>query len=243
MGFIDWLGATSKRVLTAAMQHKLVLLLACTTAGSLLALAYMHAARGEAWPGAGGMAGQREGAQTTEARLEALERRQAEQFEALNRQLALLSRGGGVAPSPERERTRQARREHQRRMREDPAYELKVLQDRLADLQSKYAAEPVDQRWSAEARTLVDDALGSAVSRAGAKLSREQTDCRGQTCRIQLDVPLSSSYEDIATYLMSDLAELLPNAQFVVMPPRDGIRTVNIFARRSSGARTVAGDG
>lgn len=243
-GYVDRVCASVTRAAAVVMRRRLPLvLLACGLTGFGVILVHLQAREGAPWLAVGAWGDQDPGRRTIEARLDALERRQAEQFDALSRQLAALSAGNPAKLSPERERARQERREHLRRMRDDPAYELKVLQERLAGLQAGYAAEAVDHRWSSEARTLVADALHSAISRTGAKLDREQTDCRSQTCRIQLDIPVSYSYEDVATYLMTDLAELLPSAQFVVMPPRDGIRSVNIFASRASGAPTAADGG
>lgn len=173
----------------------------------------------------------------------AIEKRQSEQFSQISRQLAVLSqRGSKRPPSPEQLLERERRREHERRMKQDPAYVRKVQEQRLAGLQQQFSSEPVDHRWSTETRSFASETLLAAASRAGAKLKRTELDCRSSTCRITLDVPAEYVYEDVITYLMTDLAEVLPNAQLVVMPLDKGVRTVNIFARKPiTGARPPEG--
>lgn len=170
-----------------------------------------------------------------EARLDALERRQSEQFNQISRQLAALSmRGSQRKPSPEQIQARERQQAHLRRLQEDPAYARQVQENRLADLLQQFDNEPKDHRWSTEARTLTGEALASAAVQAGMKLRSSEVDCRSTSCRISLEVGAEYVYEDLLTYLMTDLAELLPGAQLVVMPPANGVRKVNIFAHKAT---------
>lgn len=167
-------------------------------------------------------------------RLDAMEARQAEQMDRISRQLAAL--GGRPPPTPGQLRAREKQREHLRRVREDPAYARQVQAQRLADLQRQFDSEPMDHRWSVEARSMTTEAMAAAAARAGAKIENSRVDCRSATCRIDMDVPAGHSYEDVLTYLMTDLAELLPHARLVVMPPSNGIQRVHVFADKSRAA-------
>lgn len=172
-------------------------------------------------------------ATTVDARLDRLERMQAEQFAQLSRQLENLSAGGVRGkPTPEQRQREQERSEHSRRMREDPSYERQVLEQRLAGLNQEFVKETVDHRWAMETDAFASDALASAARRVGITLAKSEVDCRSTTCRIRIDVDQRHNYEDIATYLMTDLAESLPNASYVVMPLENGKRAVNIYARK-----------
>lgn len=167
-----------------------------------------------------------------EARIEAMEKRQAEQFEEIARRLSIGPGDAGRALSPEQARREAERREHKQRMREDPAYALQVQEKRLAGLHQKFTDEPVEQRWSTETRSFTNEALVSAAVQAGAKLEDAEVDCRSQTCRIAFALDTKHAYDDVLTYLMTDLAEVLPGAELVVMPPVNGVRKVNIYARK-----------
>lgn len=173
------------------------------------------------------------GAGTVDARLDRLERMQAKQFAQLSRQLETLSASGVRGnPTPEQRQREQERNEHSRRIRDDPAYERQVIEQRLASLNQEFVKETVDHRWAMETDAFASDALASAARRVGATLAKSEIDCRSTTCRIRIDVDQRHNYEDIATYLMTDLAESLPNARYVVMPLENGKRTVNIYARK-----------
>lgn len=155
------------------------------------------------------------------------------QLAQLSNQLAALSTSSAhPAATPEQIRRKIEKREHSRRMQEDPAYERQVLEQRLASLNQQFVSEPIDHRWTTETRAFTADALAAAAQRAGANVASSEIDCRSTTCRIKIDVDRQHSYDDVVTYLMTDLAETLPNARYVVMPPKSGIRSVNIFARR-----------
>lgn len=155
------------------------------------------------------------------------------QLARLSQQLAVLSANSvHTAPTPEQLQRKAEEREHSRRMQEDPAYERQVLERRYASLYQEFMSEPIDHRWTMETSAFTADALASAAQRAGAKVASNEIDCRSATCRIRIDVDSRHAYDDVVTYLMTDLAETLPNASYVVMPPDSGIRSVNIFARR-----------
>lgn len=172
---------------------------------------------------------------TVDARLDRLERMQAEQFAQLSRQLENLSAGGIRRNlTPEQRQREQERNEHSRRIRDDPTYERQVMEQRLASLNQEFVKERVDHRWAMETGAFASDALASAARRVGATLAKSEIDCRSTTCRIRIDVDQKHNYEDIATYLMTDLAESLPNARYVVMPLENGKRAVNIYARKPS---------
>ena len=173
-------------------------------------------------------------ADALEARMALLESRQAEQFAQIDARLSALA-GSRMALSAEAAKARQAQREEQRRLMIDPVRLRQTMEQRLASLETRFASQPVDSRWASDARAMVTDAVSNAAAQAGAKLGKGEVDCRGGTCRIVMAVPNSTNYEDVLTYLMTDLAEELPASQLVVMPTQDGTRIVNVFASRDGG--------
>lgn len=180
-----------------------------------------------------GLGGADDHAARLEARLNVLEKQQSEQFDLISRQLAALAAQRGHSMlTPEQIQARERQREHARRMQEDPEYARQMERQRLAGLQNEFANEPMDHRWSTEARAFVAEAMASALASADTKVKKSEIDCRSSTCQMVLDIDTRYSHEDVLMYLMTDLAELLPGARLVVMPPDNGVRTINIFARR-----------
>lgn len=117
-----------------------------------------------------------------------------------------------------------------RRMREDDAYALQVEKERLAALEAEFTREPVDHGWSAMASQHLNDSIVAAANDSMAKVKQTDVRCRSQTCSIRIDMEASSSYEDLLMYLTTNMAELLPHAKLVVLPPAQGLRQVNIYA-------------
>jgi hypothetical protein len=196
-----------------------------------LGVAIFWGARGGADIPAGSGHAVNKGEDDLAERLAAIEERQARQDELINRQLRVLSKLAGQGSlNPEQALRKEQRRAHVRRMQQDPAYARQVQEQRLSELQHKFAEEPVNQRWAAETRAMTGDAIVSSAAMAGAKVKDADVDCRSKSCRIAFAVDAKFAYDDVLTYLMTDLAETLPSAQLVVMPLENGERKVNIFA-------------
>lgn len=157
------------------------------------------------------------------ARVDALERR-------AHAQQAAMYGGRQQALSPEQLQARQKSLEHQKHMQENPAYALQIEKDRLADLQARFAKEPMNHRWATEAGTFVNEALTSAVANSGIPVEGTKVDCRSSSCLISFEMNNSQSYEDLLLYLSTDMAEILPRSQLVILPPVNGVRMVNILA-------------
>ncbi|MCF7221312.1 hypothetical protein [Marilutibacter chinensis] len=145
-----------------------------------------------------------------------------------------------LPPSPPRARrdpladpmaqARADRAARMKRMREDDAYALQVEKERLAALEAEFSREPVDHAWSTMASQHLNDSVAAAANDSLAKIKQTDIRCRSQTCSIRIDMEASSSHEDLLMYLTTNMAELLPHARLVVLPPAQGLRQVNIYA-------------
>lgn len=156
------------------------------------------------------------------ARVDALERRAHAQQAGF--------RGGQQSLSPQQLEAKRKSLEHRARMQADPAYALQSEKERLAGLQDRFAKEPMDHRWATEAGSFVKDAMSTAVANSGTHVEGAQIDCRSSSCLISFAMSDTQSYEDLLLYLSTDMAELLPRSQLVILPPVDGVRLVNILA-------------
>lgn len=166
-----------------------------------------------------------------EGRLAGMERRQQEQFNQLQAELRRwVPAPDDVAVSRHAQDERRQRQQHAQRMETDPSYALAEQRKELEALRSNFAKDAVNPKWASETRAHLDDAIVLAAAVSGVQLKAGNIDCRSTSCMIKLDVDAVSSYEDLVTPLMVDLAEVLPHARLVVFPAKNGVREVNILA-------------
>lgn len=172
-------------------------------------------------------------------RVSALERKlkQLEEIQEHNHRelLAHLAKADEPAtprtPNPEQIAEREARKRHLERLRTDPEYALKAEMERLEALQTALMSEPVNPAWASETSQHVDDVIANSVEQAGGNLQASSVDCRTTQCKIYLEIPSGTDYEDILMYMTTDLAEVLPRTRLVALPARDGVRQIHIYAQ------------
>lgn len=131
---------------------------------------------------------------------------------------------------------------HRQRLKDDPVYSQQMEEQRLAELERQFEGEQVNPRWAGEVSTLLNDVLDLAALRSDMDVKAGTVDCRNRSCRISMEVPPESDgYEDFVTYMMTEMASVLPKARLVTLEQPDGSRSVRIFADTSPG-REPEGD-
>lgn len=173
-----------------------------------------------------------------EARIAAMELAQKQSQAQILAQLARISADRGnspAAPSAEQLAAREKNRIDRQRMRDDPAFLLQHQTERLNEMQASLQSEPVNPAWSEQTSHDINEAIASSMAQAGNDVDTSSVDCRSTQCRISLEIPAGSTYEEMLMYMNTELADALPRSRVVVMPFEDGTQLVHIFAHAGSG--------
>jgi hypothetical protein len=113
-----------------------------------------------------------------------------------------------------------------------PGAEEAQARERYREIETTFAAEPLNPAWAAKARGTVENVLIEAASTSGVTPRTSRIDCRSSTCQISLDLADTGEIDALIQPLLIDIAELLPQATMVQVPSADGQRIeLQVFAR------------
>ena len=113
-----------------------------------------------------------------------------------------------------------------------PAVEQARAREKYRELETTFAAEPLNPIWSAKAHSRLENVLVEAASTSGVTPRTSRIDCRSHTCQISLDLADTGEIDALIQPLLIDIADVLPQATMVQVPSADGRRIeLQLFAR------------
>lgn len=163
-----------------------------------------------------------------EDRIAALERKQQEQYDALNQKLDRLAdaMAGGRPSAPAGRVDNPASRALMAQLGKGlngQQSDVK-LREIKADLERQFESQPVDSRWSVESTRQVEQALtAEKLKEIGAPPpTATDIDCRSSMCRIHMVYGRSGDASDAAMMLNMEIAKRMPYTRVVSEPRSDG---------------------
>jgi len=166
------------------------------------------------------------GPMSDDGRIAALERKQQEQFEALNEKLDRMANGmGGRSPAaaarPNPATEALAGRLGRNLSSQQNEAKLRQFKE---DLDRQLQSQPVDSRWSAESTRQVEQALtAEKLKEIGAPPpTATDIDCRSSMCRIHMVYERAGDASDASMMLNMEIAKRMPYTRVISEPRADG---------------------
>lgn len=171
-------------------------------------------------------------------RIASLERKQQEQYDALNEKIDRLADaiGGRQSASTARPGSSAAAQAIIARLDrnltggrgEGKAEQIKI------DLDRQFESQRVDSRWSVESTRQVEQALTAEKLKeiGAAPPTATDIDCRTSMCRIHMVYPRSGDASDAAMMLNMEIAKRMPYTRVVSEPRPDGGVDYIVYASR-----------
>ena len=116
-----------------------------------------------------------------------------------------------------------------------PEEAARQLQEKLAEMDRAFRAEPVDPKWAGTARQSVETSLVSAAVESDVQPREFSADCRSRSCMISLELASGADMDRMIDMFTTEISGKLPVTKMIPVPGGDGSMKLQILGTQDPG--------